>query len=69
MTPKYTLEDVKAMDKETIPLTVVADVIGGTYMSLLLTAREHPERLGFPVIVYARRVKVPRKAFIRFMEG
>lgn len=64
-----TLEDLRKMDKETIVPSVAAQVLGCDPHWIRLTARMHPEWLGFPVVVYQSRTKIPRRAFIRFMEG
>ena len=63
-----TLEDVKAMDRETITPAIAAAVIGCDPNSIRITAHREPDSLGFPVIVVGSRTKIPRRAFIRFME-
>jgi hypothetical protein len=37
--------------------------------SIREAARQRPDLLGFPVIVYGRKVKIPRKPFIKFVQG
>lgn len=64
-----TLEDIKNMDQETITPAVAAQVLGMNPHYIRLVARQKPELLGFPVIVYGSRTKIPRRAFIKFMEG
>ena len=64
-----TLKDVRKMEKETITPAEAAQVLGCDPHWIRLTARYHPQWLGFPVIVYRSRTKIPREAFIRFMEG
>lgn len=67
-----TLEDIKLMERETITPAIAAEVLNCDPHELRLQARFRPELLGFPVIVYGKnhnRTKIPRKAFIRFMEG
>lgn len=63
-----TLEDLKAMDRETITPAIAAAVIGCDPHSIRIIARTEPENLGFPVIVMRTRTKIPRRSFIRFME-
>lgn len=41
--------------------------INGT--TIRRAAREHPETLGFPVMLYGNQVRIPRRAFVRFLEG
>lgn len=64
-----TLADIKQMTKDIITPREAADVVGCDPHWIRLAAREHPEWLGFPVIVVRNRTKIPRVAFIRYMEG
>lgn len=64
-----TLEDIKVMDRETITPAVAASVIGCDPCSIRIVAHTEPESLGFPVIVMGSRTKIPRRAFINFMES
>lgn len=64
-----TLQDIKQMDKDVITPAEAAQVVGCDPQQLRLTAREKPENLGFPVIIVRSRIKIPRVAFIRYMEG
>ena len=64
-----TLQGIKGMDKEILTPAEVAPILSCNPHWLRLTAREHPEWLGFPVICIGNRVKIPRRPFIEFMEG
>ena len=64
-----TLNDIKAMDKEFISPAVVAQVIGCDPQSIRIQARKNPAALGFPVSVQGTRTRIPRRAFVRWMEG
>ena len=64
-----TLEEIRNMSKETLSPAIVAEIIGCDPHYIRLTAREAPEQLPFPVITCRSRVRIPRLAFIRFMEG
>lgn len=64
-----TLDDIRKMTKGTISPAEAASVIGCDPFYIRLMARQSPENLGFPVIVYNSRTKIPREAFIAFMEG
>ena len=63
-----TLEELKNYDKETITPNIAGQVLHMNPHWIRLTARECPEQLGFPTIVYGSRVLIPRRAFIKFME-
>ena len=64
-----TLNEVRQMSKETITPAIAAKVLGCDPMYIRLVARKDPARLGFPTLCIGSRVKIPRLAFIRFMEG
>ena len=56
-----TLDEIRSSDKEVLTCQDVA--------TLHMQAVEQPWRLGFPVIVMGSRVKIPRRPFLKFMEG
>lgn len=64
-----TLEEIKAMEREMLTPAIVAKVIGCDPYAISLQARTDPAALGFPVSVQGRRTRIPRRAFIRWMEG
>lgn len=64
-----TLEELKAMDRETITPAIAAQVLGCDPHWIRVAARQDKSMLGFPVVILNTRVKIPRLAFIRFMEG
>lgn len=64
-----TLNDIRAMDRETITPAVAAQVIGCDPNYIRVAARQAPYLLGFPIIRIGSRTKIPRLAFIRYMEG
>lgn len=63
------LDEIKSMTKEIITPSIAAKVLGCDPMWIRLVARKDPAQLGFPTICLGNRVKIPRLAFIRFMEG
>lgn len=60
---------IATTDKEMLTPAEVAPVLGCQPYAINVAAREHPERLGFPVCVLGTRVKIPRQAFLRWMRG
>lgn len=64
-----TLNDIKRMDREFLPPSIVARVVGCDPQSIRIQARENPDALGFPVSVQGTRTRIPRRAFVRWMEG
>ena len=64
-----TLNDVKNMDRDFITPAIAAQVLGCDPNYIRVAARDCPETLGFPISRIGTRTKIPRVAFIRFMEG
>lgn len=64
-----TLDDIRKIDREFLIPAQVAEVLGCDPQDIRVAARMAPERLGFPVCVVGSRTKIPRRAFIAWMEG
>ena len=62
-----TLKEIEASTKEVLTCQDVAPVLMCNPATLHLQAMEEPWRLGFPVIVMGRRVKIPRQPFLKYM--
>ena len=62
-----TLDEIKASDKLMLTPADIAPVLRADPQDIRLTARLHPERLGFPVIIIKSRTKIPRVPFLRYM--
>lgn len=64
-----TWEEIKSSEKDTLCCAEVSKVIGCDPNTLRWQAQEDPLSLGFPVILLKNSVRIPRLAFINFMEG
>lgn len=64
-----TLNDVKAMTADIITPNIAAQVLKCDPNWIRVAARQDKKMLGFPVVLIGHRVKIPRLAFIRYMEG
>lgn len=64
-----TLQEVKNMTTDFITPAIAEKVLQCEPQLIRVQARSNPELLGFPVVVVGRSTKIPRKAFVRFMEG
>lgn len=64
-----TLEEVLTSDKVMLTAADVAPILGCDPQDIRVAAKLAPERLGFNVSVIGTRVKIPRIAFIKWMEG
>lgn len=66
---KYTLDDVRKMDRDTITPAIAGSVLGVDPYTINIAVRDSPELVPFPFFKSGRNVKIPREGFIRFMEG
>lgn len=64
-----TLDELREYPREYLTPAQVAQILGCDPQDIRLQAHRCPEKLGFNVAVIGTRVKVPRLAFIRWMEG
>ena len=64
-----TFQELKEDPREFVNAKDIAPIIGCAPYYLTLTAREAPQELGFPCTVMGARVRFPRRAFIKFVEG
>lgn len=66
---RLSLDDIRAMDREMLTPAIVARVIGCDPYFISVQARTDAAALGFPVCRMGTRTRIPRRAFIRWMEG
>lgn len=64
-----TLDEIRNSTKEVLTPAEVAPVLGCDPQEIRVQAKQQPERLGFNVAVIGSRVKVPRRAFLNWLEG
>lgn len=64
---RMTLEQIEALPVEILTCQQVAPLLGANPATIHGQAMERPELLGFPVICAGRRVKIPKRPFVRFM--
>lgn len=64
-----TLNDLRDIDREYLIPREIAPILGCDPQDIRVAAKQAPERLGFNVAVIGTRVRIPRLAFIRWMEG
>lgn len=62
-----TLEQIAAYPKEVLTCQQVAPLLHMNPGTLHDQAIEMPSMLGFPVIVAKKRVKIPRRPFLKYM--
>lgn len=64
-----TLDELAALPTEVLTPAQVAPLLHLDQDTIRGQARERPELLGFPVIVAKSRVKIPKRPFIKFLQG
>lgn len=64
-----TLNEIRNLDREYLVPREVAPLLGCDQYSINVAAKQCPELLGFNVALIGSRVKIPRLAFIKWMEG
>ncbi len=64
-----TLSELEVINRDWLTAAQVAPVLGADPNWIRHQARKNKEALGFPVIVYGSRVKIPKVPFIKFMGG
>lgn len=64
-----TVSDMRGVARDYLTPAEIAPALGCTPYAINQQAAADPAKLGFPVVIVGKRVKIPRKAFIRFMCG
>lgn len=63
------MEKIKSSTADFLTAADVAPVIGAHPQNIRTQAQADPDKLGFPVSVIGNRVRIPRLAFIKWVEG
>lgn len=61
-----TLDEIEGIDKSMLTPADVYDYLDTDPNTLRWQAHNEPEKLGFPVIVMGKRVKIPKEGFVFF---
>lgn len=64
-----TLADIEKMNKEMLVPADIAPIIGCQPYAINVATRNGKNPFPFPVIVIGKRVKIPRRPFIKAMRG
>lgn len=64
-----TIEELKNSNREFLYAADIAPILHADPQCIRRQAQVKPEALGFPVSVIGSRCKIPRKGFLRFVEG
>jgi len=64
-----TIDELRACPRDVLTAEDVAPLLRSNPQAIRMTARQNPERLGFPVVCVGRRVKIPKEPFLRHWTG
>lgn len=64
-----TLREIREETKEMLTPQDIADVLGSDPATIRETAKQRPDLIGFRFCFIGTRMKIPRAAFIRWMDG
>lgn len=64
-----TVNEIKVLDREFLIPADVAPILGCDAQDIRVAAKQRPDMLGFHVCVLGSRVKIPRRAFLNWLEG
>lgn len=63
-----TLDEIKNLDVEVLTPKMVSPILKCSPYYINIAAKTCPEQLGFPVTRIGNRVKIPKRAFVNYME-
>ena len=64
-----TLKEIRESDKEMLTPYDVGEVLGSDPATIRETAKQRPDLIGFRFCFIGTRMKIPREAFLRWMDG
>lgn len=63
-----TMAEIRRSGKDILTPADVAEVFGSHPQTIRITAREHPERIGYPFTFAGTAMKIPRIGFINWFD-
>lgn len=64
-----TLREIEEINTDFLLASDVAPVLKVAPQSIRMQAKVDPAKLGFPVVVAGRQVRIPKDAFIKWIKG
>ena len=64
-----TLAEIRQSDKDILTPDDIAEVMGSNPQTIRLSAKQHPELIGYPFAFHGSAMKIPRIGFINWFEG
>lgn len=69
MTATEALRRAQTTDKVMLTPSDVAPILGCEPYAINIQAHEDPSKLGFPVIITGRRIRIPKGPFLAYIGG
>lgn len=69
MTATEALRNVQTTDKVMLTPSDIAPILGCEPYAINLQAHEDASKLGFPVIITGRRIRIPKQPFLQYIVG
>ena len=66
---KMTWTEILKSDKDMLTPEDISEVTGSNPQTIRLSAKQHPELIGYPFAFHGSAMKIPRIGFIAWMEG
>ena len=64
-----TYSEILTSNKDMLTPYDIAPLLGSDPATIRLTARDYPDRIGFPFTFCGSRMKIPRLGFLNWMKG
>lgn len=62
------LKDLENLDRDFLTAEEVSEILDASPQGIRSQAQDDPAKLGFPVIVTGRRVRIPRLGFLHYVK-
>lgn len=62
-----TLDEIRTSDRIMLTAADIAPILGSDPQTIRQTAKDYPERIGYPFSFVGSRMKIPRLGFIRWV--
>lgn len=64
-----TLTEIRQSDKDILTVEDIAQVFGSNPQTIRISAKQHPELIGYPFAFHGSTMKIPRIGFLNWFEG
>ncbi|MBQ9256202.1 MAG: hypothetical protein IJ181_03680 [Acidaminococcaceae bacterium] len=64
-----TMNEIRNSEKDILTAYDISEVMGSKPQTIRLSAKQHPELIGYPFAFHGNRMKIPRIGFINWFDG